>query len=176
MLHPSISRIHALLIVDSDSNVLLIDPGSKAGTKINDDTMSYSLPYTLKNDQVITFGESTRTYKVNINFENVTRNFEQEKSKLEKDLKLLENLDKEDLDIDTLQKTLGMNKNDTIFVRGLIPDISEEDLENIFEDCGKIRSIRIPEDRQTRKSKGFAFITFSSDKEAKNALARDGIP
>ena len=36
LLHPSISRTHATLIVDSDSNVTLIDPGSKAGTFIDE--------------------------------------------------------------------------------------------------------------------------------------------
>lgn len=104
MLHPSISRMHAVLIVDSDSNVLLIDPGSKAGTKIDDELMSQNIPYTLKNDQVITFGESTRSYKVYLDFTRVAKTFEIEKNKLEKDLKMLEKLDDENIDIETLQK------------------------------------------------------------------------
>lgn len=51
MLHPSISRTHAILIVDSDSNVILIDPGSKAGTKIDGNIISQNIPYTLKKNQ-----------------------------------------------------------------------------------------------------------------------------
>lgn len=165
-----------MLIVDSDSNVQLIDPGSKVGTKIDGEVMKECIPYPLKNDQVIQFGESTRTYKVSLDFSKVSKSFELEKAKLEKDLKIMEKLEGEDIDIDTLHKSLGINKNDTIWVGNLMPSVTEEDLRDIFEDCGKIASIRMPEDRYTKQHKGFAFITFTNEKGAKDALLRDGIP
>lgn len=156
--------------------MIIIDPGSKAGTKIDDAMISQNVPYTLKNNQTIIFGESSRSYKVSLDYSKVSKSFELEKNKLEQDLKILENLEGEDLDLETLQKSLGLNKNDTVWVGNLIPSTTEEDLRDIFEDCGKIKSIRIPEDRATRQGKGFAFITFTDDKGAKNAQARDGIP
>jgi len=176
MLHPSVSRTHAILIVDADSNVQLIDPGSKAGTTIDDNPLTLNVPYLLKNNQNVRFGESSRTYTVSLDYSKVSRTFELEKNKLESDLKILESLEGEDLDLETLQKSLGIKKKDTIWVGGLIPSVTEEDMRELFEDCGKIVSIRVPEDRQTRQAKGFAFITFKDDKGARNALARDGIP
>uniref|UniRef100_A0A7S3NX51 FHA domain-containing protein n=1 Tax=Euplotes crassus TaxID=5936 RepID=A0A7S3NX51_EUPCR len=176
MLHPSISRTHALLVIDCDSNVILIDPGSKAGTLVDEIPISNNMPYILKKDQKIKFGQSTREYQISIDYSKSLNFFEQEKSKLEKDLKILENLEGEDLDLDTLQKSLGLNKNDTVWVGNLLPSIKEDELREIFEECGKIKSIRIPEDYNTKQGKGFAFITFSDDKGAKSALSRDGIP
>lgn len=35
MLHPTVSRLHAILLIDHTSNPLLIDVGSKTGTHIN---------------------------------------------------------------------------------------------------------------------------------------------
>ena len=69
--------------------------------------------------------------------------FESERQILENDLKVLENIDDENLDLDTLKNSLGLKK-DTIFVGGLIPSVSESDLKELFGDCGKIVSIRIP--------------------------------
>jgi RNA recognition motif-containing protein len=47
-------------------------------------------------------------------------------------------------------------------------------LENLFKDCGKVVQVRIPEDRFTRKSKGFAFVVMENEKAAKKALNYDG--
>jgi len=134
MLHPSISRTHAILLIDSDSNVQLIDPGSKAGTKIDGELMAHYMPYALKNGQTIIFHESTRSYKVSLDFTRVSKLFELEKSKLENDLKILEKLEDENIDLETLQKSLGLNRNDTIWVGNLIPSITEKDLRDMLED------------------------------------------
>lgn len=44
----------------------------------------------------------------------------------------------------------------------------------MFGDCGKIVSVRIPEDRQTKQSRGFAFVTFENEKGCRKALNYDG--
>jgi pSer/pThr/pTyr-binding forkhead associated (FHA) protein len=134
MLHPSISRTHCILIVDADSNVQLIDPGSKAGTAIDKTPMIQNIPYLLKDRQIITFGESTRTYRVSLDFSKVTKSFELEKAKLENDLKILENLEDDNVDLETLHKSLGIKKKDTVWVGGLIPSVTEEDIRDLFED------------------------------------------
>jgi len=100
--------------------------------------------------------------------------FEQEKRNLEREMKLLENLDNPNLDMDTLKSTLGLVKQDTIYVSNLPYSCTEKDLKELFADCGKILSIRIPENRQTKQSKGFAFITMDNEKSARKALNYDG--
>ena len=44
----------------------------------------------------------------------------------------------------------------------------------MFGDCGKILSIRIPENKQTRQNRGFAFITMETEKGARKAINYDG--
>jgi RNA recognition motif-containing protein len=62
-------------------------------------------------------------------------------------MKLLEKLDDPNLDVDTLKSTLGLIKEDTIYVSNLPYSITEKDLQELFGDCGKIVSIRLPENR-----------------------------
>mmetsp|Transcript_22067 Transcript_22067/g.30413 ORF Transcript_22067/g.30413 Transcript_22067/m.30413 type:complete len:117 (+) Transcript_22067:126-476(+) len=87
---------------------------------------------------------------------------------------LLNNLDNPELDVNTLKSTLGLVKQDTLFVRNFPYHYREDDLDDLFGDCGKIIDIRIPEDRVTRRSKGFAFIKMESEKAARKALKYDG--
>ena len=63
---------------------------------------------------------------------------------------------------------------DTLFVSNFPYHYEELDLENLFKDCGKVLGVRIPEDRMTRKSKGFAFVTMESERAARKALNYDG--
>ena len=62
-------------------------------------------------------------------------------------MKLLERLDDPNLDIDTLKSTLGLVKQDTLYVSNLPYSCLEKDLNELFGDCGKILSIRMPENR-----------------------------
>ena len=58
----------------------------------------------------------------------------------------------------------------TIFVKGLPYEFKEDDIGDRFRRFGEIRGIRIAYNWQTKQSKGFAYITFSSHEAAKNAL------
>lgn len=89
-------------------------------------------------------------------------------------MRVLERLDKPDLDLETLKNTLGLVKEDTVYISNLPYSVTEKDLRELFGDCGPISSIRLPENRQTKQNRGFAFITFDSDKAAKKALNYDG--
>lgn len=100
--------------------------------------------------------------------------FENEKRNLEREMKLLEKLDDPNLDMETLKSTLGLIKQDTIYVSNLPYSCTEKDLTDLFGDCGKIMSIRIPEDKQTKQNRGFAFIAFENEKGCKKALNYDG--
>lgn len=57
-----------------------------------------------------------------------------------------------------------------IFVAGLPYDLDDAELEEIFEKFGKVASAKVAMDRETGKSKGFAFVDMPNDEEAKDAI------
>jgi RNA recognition motif-containing protein len=67
-------------------------------------------------------------------------------------------------------------KQDTIYVSNLPYSCTDSDLRQLFGDCGKILSIRMPEDRAVgaNKNRGFAFVTMDSEKSARKAINYDG--
>ena len=58
-----------------------------------------------------------------------------------------------------------------LFVGGLPFTITEDELNTIFSEYGKVASAKIPLDRDTNRSRGFAFVEFESDEEGKAAEA-----
>jgi len=147
---------------------------SKAGTKLDDVPLQGCIPLEVKNGQKLLFGLSTRTYQVSIDYSKMQKAVELEKRALEREMRVLERLDKPDLDLETLKNTLGLVKEDTVYISNLPYSCSEKDLRELFGDCGEIISVRLPENRQTKQNRGFAFITFDSDKAAKKAMNYDG--
>src|SRR6476620_6666681 len=62
-----------------------------------------------------------------------------------------------------------------IFVAGLPFAVSDQELQELFEPYGSVGSAKVILDRETRKSRGFGFVEFSSNEEAENAIkALDG--
>jgi RNA recognition motif-containing protein len=60
-----------------------------------------------------------------------------------------------------------------LYVGNLAYGISDRDLERLFAQYGTVRSARVITDRDSGKSKGFAFVEMDSDGEAKAAI--DGL-
>jgi RNA recognition motif-containing protein len=58
-----------------------------------------------------------------------------------------------------------------LYVGNLSFSTSTEDLEQIFAEIGTVQSANIIEDRETGRSRGFAFVEMSSKEEAQNAIA-----
>lgn len=58
-----------------------------------------------------------------------------------------------------------------IYVSNLSFHTSEEDLKNLFSKFGTVTSARIITDRETNKSRGFAFVEMSSEDEGNKAIA-----
>ena len=65
------------------------------------------------------------------------------------------------------QKTMGIK----LFVGGISYEVSEEELVKLFSKYGKLRDVHLVTDRETKKSKGFAFITFSKKNDADKAIS-----
>ncbi|HYH55888.1 MAG TPA: RNA-binding protein [Anseongella sp.] len=60
-----------------------------------------------------------------------------------------------------------------IYVGNLSYKISEEELKEVFEQYGSVDSVKIVRDRDTGRSKGYAFLEMPEDSEAQQAI--DGL-
>ena len=60
-----------------------------------------------------------------------------------------------------------MNK---VYVGNLSYNVTSDQLEELFSEAGKIVSSIVITDRMSGRSKGFGFVEFSSDDEAKKIL------
>jgi cold-inducible RNA-binding protein len=58
-----------------------------------------------------------------------------------------------------------------IFVGSLSWNTSEEELRRIFERFGEIVEAKLITDRETGRSRGFAFVTYVNDADADKAIA-----
>ncbi len=58
-----------------------------------------------------------------------------------------------------------------IFVGNLSFNTVEQYLRSLFESYGAVQQIRIMTDRDTGRSRGFAFVEMPNDSEATNAIA-----
>ncbi len=59
-----------------------------------------------------------------------------------------------------------------LYVGNLPFSATEELLVSTFSQCGNVDSARLIIDRETGKSKGFAFVEMSSDEEAREAISQ----
>lgn len=61
-----------------------------------------------------------------------------------------------------------------LFIGNLAFSATEQELEEAFGAYGEIQEAKIILDRETGRSRGFAFVTFASADDAQEALALDG--
>jgi RNA recognition motif-containing protein len=57
-----------------------------------------------------------------------------------------------------------------LFVAGLPYDLYDDELVEIFEKFGTIASAKVAMDKETGKSRGFAFVDMPNDEEAREAI------
>lgn len=57
-----------------------------------------------------------------------------------------------------------------LYVGNLSFSTTEDELRSLFEQSGKVTDVAIIKDRETHRSKGFAFVTMSSQEEADKAI------
>lgn len=54
---------------------------------------------------------------------------------------------------------------------GNVPfDVTAQDLQELFSQCGSVASVDMVQDKFTGRSRGFAFVTMSSPEEASRAI------
>lgn len=57
-----------------------------------------------------------------------------------------------------------------LYVGNLSYDITEEKLRELFTEAGAVDTVEVIMDRETRRPKGFAFVSMSNQAEAENAI------
>ena len=57
-----------------------------------------------------------------------------------------------------------------MYVGNLSYNVKESDLRQVMEEYGTVDSVKLITDRDTRRSKGFAFIDMPESSEAQNAI------
>ena len=70
--------------------------------------------------------------------------------------------------------TSAEQNNEQVYVGNLSYRIREGQLRQFFEEFGDITNVRIIKNHNNGRSKGFGFVTFSSDDEAQKALSFNG--
>lgn len=63
-----------------------------------------------------------------------------------------------------------------LFVGNLAFSATQSDVEALFSPYGSLDEVRLVMNRDTGQSRGFAFVTFSAQKDAESALAMNGKP
>jgi RNA recognition motif-containing protein len=59
-----------------------------------------------------------------------------------------------------------------LYVGNLSYEVSEDELTQLFSQCGQVIGARIVKDRETGRSKGFGFVEMPNDEEARHAIDR----
>ncbi len=59
-----------------------------------------------------------------------------------------------------------------LFVGGLSWDTTDESLRKVFALYGEVTEAKVITDRATGRSRGFGFVTFARDEDAKTAIAK----
>ena len=68
-----------------------------------------------------------------------------------------------------LRKTISMSSK--LYVGNLSFETTETDLQDHFAQAGTVKEAALMQDKFTAKSRGFAFVTMSSDAEAQQAIS-----
>jgi RNA recognition motif-containing protein len=64
--------------------------------------------------------------------------------------------------------------NEQLYVGNLSYQVNGFHLKEFFSEYGEVQNVRLIKNPRTGRSKGFAFVTFTSVKDAKKALATNG--
>ncbi|KAM8962098.1 cold-inducible RNA-binding protein [Pelodytes ibericus] len=63
-----------------------------------------------------------------------------------------------------------MSDDGKLFVGGLSFDTDEQNLEQVFGKYGQISEVVVVKDRETKRSRGFGFVTYENPDDAKDAM------
>lgn len=67
-----------------------------------------------------------------------------------------------------------MDNKNKLFVGSLPWSLNTDALRELFAEYGEITDCIVMSDRETGRSRGFGFVTFQQEEDAKKALEKDG--
>merc|ERR1711964_559543 len=70
---------------------------------------------------------------------------------------------------------MGVEKPDgckSVVVKSLSPNVMDDDLWTLFEDCGSLSNVKVLTDRDTGASKGIAFVDFEESDDTDKAVKK----
>ncbi|GAB5354022.1 hypothetical protein AAMO2058_000084100 [Amorphochlora amoebiformis] len=70
--------------------------------------------------------------------------------------------------------TSSIGMQNTVYIEGLPFEVTEDDIKDLFGECGEIAEVRLPR-RQNGKKKGYGFVEFSTGSAAQTALELDQV-
>lgn len=77
----------------------------------------------------------------------------------------------ESIVLSELAGLIGLERIVTIYVGNLSFEATEEDLQEIFSEYGKVSRVSLPIDRETGKKRGFAFVEMEEESKEDAAIA-----
>ncbi|CAM9585287.1 unnamed protein product, partial [Ectocarpus sp. 12 AP-2014] len=156
MAHPSVSRSHALLVVDRSLGAFLVDLGASNGSFVDGRRISPYVPEPIKaGGASLTFAKSKRTY-ILTQVETDLR--EAKKGRLYASMS------------DPMASAAQPDPDSTVYVGNLDPSVTKDDIREFFAECGAIASVRIPQDKETGEMRGIAFVAFAKHSGVLQAL------
>ena len=63
-----------------------------------------------------------------------------------------------------------------MYIGNLSYNVRESDLRDVMEEFGTVDSVKLIIDRDTRRSKGFAFVEMPEDYEGRQMVVKEALP
>eukprot|EP00658_Telonema_sp_P-2_P066636 TRINITY_DN55608_c0_g1_i1.p1 TRINITY_DN55608_c0_g1~~TRINITY_DN55608_c0_g1_i1.p1 ORF type:complete len:394 (+),score=94.21 TRINITY_DN55608_c0_g1_i1:150-1331(+) len=174
--HPSISRLHSLIVTDKALGPVVVDLGSSQGTFLNGKRLTPYLPVVLPGNATLTFGASLREHRVVLDRSNVMAKLQRRQAELEAELRQHEGKTEAELTAE-LENEIETQAKDsaTLFVGNLGHDLTKDELHEEFDHVGGIEEIRMPMNKDMPgQNKGIAFVRFVSPAIARKAMLEMG--
>ncbi|XP_053991008.1 uncharacterized protein LOC128883056 [Hylaeus volcanicus] len=173
-LNPTVSRNHAVLVIDDAGNVLIVDLKSKLGTYVNDEKIENPyVPYNLLEGDALKFASSNRIYIVKIDKTRIMKYLQKKCNALSTEITQMSNV--------LYDSTKSSKSQETkILVRNLNYTTTTTDISDFFSSYGEIQDIKLPlNEKRNFKSnlvpnKGFCIIHFRDPKAASASFAKNG--
>lgn len=70
-----------------------------------------------------------------------------------------------------MRATQGVSYMSKLYVGNLSYDVGEDELNDLFSEKGQVSSVKIINDKQTGRSKGFGFVEMASKEEANEVIS-----
>lgn len=165
---PEVDRKAIVIAFDTKKGLVIVKTSANCDVTIKDKAIEYLIPTSIKNKSTIRIGSKV-SLQVECNVQKIQDYLQKRQNDMEYELKALKSQADNPNTQELVLASYGVSEDKTLFVTGF-KLISEGELRDTFKVFGGIESIRIPIDKYTGRSRGFAFVRFDSPSSAQMAL------